>query len=72
MTKTLIVKLDSRKHSSEALESSIIEALQNIGLEHDGSDTSFDGEFNRNLFFNVPKNIDFEVVEDDFEDDDES
>ena len=72
MTKTLIVKLDSRKASSEELESSIIQALQSIGFEHDGSDTSFDGEFNRNLFFFSPKEIDIEVLEDDFEDDDES
>ena len=71
MIKTLIVKLDSRKNSSEELESSVIEAFQKIGLEHDGSDFDLTSEFNRNLFFIVPKNIDFEVVEDDSEDDDD-
>ena len=71
MSKTLIVKLNSRKSSSEKLENSVIQALQSFGLEYDGADLSFDGEFNRNLFFILPKDIDFEVLEDDYEDEDE-
>ena len=71
MSKTLIVKLNSRKSSSEKLENSVIQALQSFGLEYDGADLSFDGEFNRNLFFFLPKDIDFEVLEDDYEDEDE-
>ena len=71
MSKTLIVKLNSRKSSSEKLENSVIQALQSFGLEYDGADLSFDGEFNRNLFFFLPKDIDFEVLENDYEDEDE-
>ena len=71
MSKTLIVKLNSRKASSEELENSVIQALQSFGLEYDGADLSFDGEFNRNLFFFLPKDIDFEVLENDYEDEDE-
>jgi hypothetical protein len=73
MSKTLIVKLNSRKASSEELENSLIQALQSCGLEYDGADLSFDGEFNRNLFFILPKDIDCEVLEDDceYEDEDE-
>ena len=71
MSKTLIVKINSRKVSSEKLENSIIQALESCGIECDGTDTSFDGELNRNIFFLLPKNIDFEVIEDDFLDDEE-
>ena len=71
MSKTLIVKLNSRKSSSEKLENSVIQALQSFGLEYDGADLSFDGDFNRYLFFFLPKDIDFEVLEDDYEDEDE-
>lgn len=66
-----MVKLNSRKSSSEALENTIIQILETIGLEYDGADFSFEGEFNRNLFFFVPKEIDFEVIEIDSEEDDD-
>lgn len=71
MSKTLIIKLNSRKASSEAHENTIIQALESLGLEYDGADTSFEGEFNRNLFFFLPKEIDLEVLDDDYEDEDE-
>ena len=66
-----MVKLNSRKSSSEALENTIIQILETIGLEYDGSDFGFEGDFNRNLFFCIPKEIDFEVIEIDSEEDDD-
>ena len=71
MSKTIIVKINSRKILSEKLENSVIQALESFGLEYDGADTSFDGELNRNLFFFIPKDIDFEVMVDDYVDDKE-
>jgi hypothetical protein len=57
MNKTLMVKLNSRKSSSEALENTIIQILETIGLENDGADFSFEGELNRNLFFSFQKKL---------------
>jgi hypothetical protein len=63
MPKTLVVKLNSRKSTHEEFENSIIEALEKLGLEHDGSDFGLTGEMNRNLYFFFNKEIDFEVLE---------
>ena len=63
MPKTLVVKLNSRNSNHEEFENSIIEALEKIGLEHDGSDFGLSGELNRSLYFLFNKNIDFEVLD---------
>ncbi len=63
MGKTLIVKINSRKSSSEDDENKIINALTQIGLIHDGRDFCVDETFNRHLFFFLNDDIDFEVVD---------
>jgi hypothetical protein len=67
MGKMVIVKLNSRKFSSNDYEDSIIQALTAIGLTYDGSDFGLEGEFNRGLYFFCNEKIEIEVVDDDGE-----
>ncbi len=71
MAKVVVVKINSRKHDFAAYEERIVFAMRSIGLEFDGTETDFEDELNRSLFFMTTKDIDVEVVDIGDDDDEE-